>query len=78
MNHPTHFHNRKDRLKNELSIQQENVTDPSLLRRERPEEAKNVAPARDTGKDARRNGISWSSGRPRRANEVVGHTSERH
>lgn len=66
-----HFHDRKDRLQNQLGVEEKEVTDPALLRGEGPEEAKDVAPAGNTSEDGRGDGVSRRRGRPARADQVV-------
>lgn len=71
MDDTAHFHDRKDWLQNQLGVEEKEVTDPALLRGEGPEEAKDVAPAGNTGEDGRRDGVSRRRGRPARADQVV-------
>ena len=66
-----HFHDRKDRLQNQLGVEEKEVTDPALLRGEGPEKAKDVAPAGYAGEDRRGDGVSRGRGRPARADQVV-------
>ena len=71
MDNAAHFHDRKDRLQNQLGVEEKEVTDPALLRGEGPEKAKDVAPAGYAGEDGRGDGVSRRRGRPARADQVV-------
>ena len=76
MDDAAHFHDRKDRLQNQLGVEEKEVTDPALLRGEGPEETKDVAPAGNAGEDRRGDGVSRRRSRPTRTDQVVCNTGK--